>query len=251
MQTEDKTPKSNESSQTQKKAGVHPLAALGSSVSAGYGHNFNVRSVGNYIDMGRDIGSALQPRQRSQPKLQQRALENAELKNDALRAQIAQSGAHTRQMLQSATSRTLVQKAVNDTRGGQPFKFPGLRPQILISLLLKHSRTIGVWPWDWFAAAVNPVADIGHIVGNKIDSSSRIIYIMELLMFCGVRYYCSGHYQASNAVRRVLNFNHQTIIGWRHMIRCLLLHRVIIHIDMQIGQISACRLKARNPVQRI
>ena len=99
-----------------KKAGISPLAALGSSAAGQYGSPVGSTATGSYVA---DALASITPKHDRQ--LQPLRLENQELQNDLLRAQIAALNSDT---VATATSRTRVPAArpteVEFMGGGDP-----------------------------------------------------------------------------------------------------------------------------------
>lgn len=97
-----------------RKAGIHPLAAMGSNIAGGYGSAGSVYS-------GNAAGDALNSVQR--PNSLQ--TENARLQNEALKADIERTRADTARIVAaSATSRSDIARAVSGTRNNDDSPVP-------------------------------------------------------------------------------------------------------------------------------
>lgn len=101
-----------------RRAGIHPLAALGSSVSGSWATP-TASATGSY-DQGSAMGSAIADAGAAIGRGVEGALaETPGLQNDLLRSQIKQTDAQTALMLAQATSRTTAARMMNEGRGLQ------------------------------------------------------------------------------------------------------------------------------------
>lgn len=100
-----------------KKAGIHPLAALGASSVGSIGtavQPLGSSGVGDAVADGAAAIAKALPKETA--KLE---VENAQLRNEALRADIRKSDAETTRLLSDATSRSAVARVGDATRGGK------------------------------------------------------------------------------------------------------------------------------------